>query len=55
MGQMVLAKKSLRKALKLLNRDFPCNLISLFLQTHVEKKRHFDYMNQQAQESSSPE
>ncbi|XP_015441669.1 adenylate cyclase type 10 [Pteropus alecto] len=55
MGQMVLAKKTLRKALKLLNRDFPCNLISLFLQTHVEKKRHFHYMNQQAQESSSPE
>ncbi|XP_059944594.1 adenylate cyclase type 10 [Mesoplodon densirostris] len=56
MGQMVLAKKMLRKALKLLNRIFPYNLISLFLQMHVEKNRHFHYVNQnqQAQESSPP-
>lgn len=54
MGQMVLAKKMLRKALRLLNRVFPYNLISLFLQTHVEKNRHFYYLNQQAQESSPP-
>ncbi|XP_031291702.1 adenylate cyclase type 10 [Camelus dromedarius] len=56
MGQMVIAKKMLRKALKLLNRIFPYNLISLFLQTHVEKNRHFHYINknQQAQESSPP-
>lgn len=56
MGQMVLAKKMLRKALKLLNRIFPYNLISLFLQIHVEKNRHFHYVNQnqQAQESSPP-
>ncbi|XP_001493803.3 adenylate cyclase type 10 isoform X1 [Equus caballus] len=54
MGQMVLAKKMLRKALKLLNRIFPNNVISLFLQTHVEKNRHFRYVNQQAQESSPP-
>nr|XP_044614274.1 adenylate cyclase type 10 isoform X6 [Equus asinus] len=54
MGQMVLAKKMLRKALKLLNRIFPDNVISLFLQTHVEKNRHFRYVNQQAQESSPP-
>ncbi|XP_070318850.1 adenylate cyclase type 10 isoform X2 [Odocoileus virginianus] len=56
MGQMVLAKKMLRKALKLLNRIFPYNLISLFLQTRVEKNRHFHYVNQnqQAQESSPP-
>uniref|UniRef100_A0A8C2QWG4 Adenylate cyclase type 10 n=1 Tax=Capra hircus TaxID=9925 RepID=A0A8C2QWG4_CAPHI len=56
MGQMVLAKKMLRKALKFLNRIFPYNLISLFLQTRVEKNRHFHYVNQnqQAQESSPP-
>ncbi|XP_016004071.1 adenylate cyclase type 10 isoform X3 [Rousettus aegyptiacus] len=54
MGQMVLAKKTLRKALKLLNRVFPSNLVSLCLQTHVEKKRHFRYMNQEAQEGPSP-
>ena len=56
MGQMVLAKKMLRKALKRLNRIFPYNLISLFLQSHVEKNRHFHYVNQkqQAQESSPP-
>lgn len=56
MGQMVIAKKMLRKALKLLNRVFPSNLISLFLQTHVEKNRNFHYVNQnqQAQESSPP-
>ncbi|XP_044905386.1 adenylate cyclase type 10 isoform X3 [Felis catus] len=54
MGQMVLAKKMLRKALKLLHRIFPYNLISLFLQTHVEKNRHFYYLNQQAQESAPP-
>ncbi|XP_032173937.1 adenylate cyclase type 10 isoform X4 [Mustela erminea] len=54
MGQMVLAKKMLRKALRLLNRVFPYNLISLFLHTHVEKNRHFYYADQQAQESSPP-
>ncbi|XP_066886222.1 adenylate cyclase type 10 isoform X2 [Kogia breviceps] len=56
MGQMVLARKMLRKALKLLNRIFPYNLISLFLQIHVEKNRHFHFVNQnqQAQESSPP-
>ncbi|XP_040307697.1 adenylate cyclase type 10 isoform X4 [Herpailurus yagouaroundi] len=54
MGHMVLAKKMLRKALKLLHRIFPYNLISLFLQTHVEKNRHFYYLNQQAQESAPP-
>ncbi|XP_047561108.1 adenylate cyclase type 10 isoform X1 [Lutra lutra] len=54
MGQMVLAKKMLRKALKLLNRVFPYSLISLFLHTHVEKNRHFHHANQQAQESSPP-
>lgn len=54
MGQMVLAKKMLRKALKLLNRAFPYNLISLLIHTHVEKNRHFYYANQQGQESSPP-
>ncbi|KAM9244797.1 adenylate cyclase type 10 isoform 2-T2 [Dugong dugon] len=51
MGHMVLAKKMLRKALKLLNRVFPYTLFSLFLHTHVEKNRHFHYLNQQTQES----
>uniref|UniRef100_A0A8C5V2H6 Adenylate cyclase type 10 n=1 Tax=Microcebus murinus TaxID=30608 RepID=A0A8C5V2H6_MICMU len=54
MGQMVLAKKMLRKALKLLNRVFPYSLVSVFLHTHVEKNRHFHYLNQQAQESKPP-
>ncbi|XP_038526447.1 adenylate cyclase type 10 isoform X2 [Canis lupus familiaris] len=54
MGQMVLAKKMLRKALKLLNRTLPHNLISLFVQSHLEKSRHFYYVNQQAQENSPP-
>ncbi|XP_032147386.1 adenylate cyclase type 10 [Sapajus apella] len=54
MGLIVPAKKMLRKALKLLNRIFPYNLISLFLHIHVEKNRHFHYVNQQAQESSPP-
>ncbi|XP_003414943.1 adenylate cyclase type 10 [Loxodonta africana] len=51
MGHMVLAKKMLRKALKLLNRVFPYTLFSLFLHTHIEKNRHFHYLNQQTQES----
>ncbi|XP_017723080.1 PREDICTED: adenylate cyclase type 10 isoform X4 [Rhinopithecus bieti] len=54
MGQIALAKKMLRKALKLLNRIFPYNLISLFLHIHIEKNRHFHYVNQQAQESPPP-
>nr|XP_005319900.1 adenylate cyclase type 10 isoform X2 [Ictidomys tridecemlineatus] len=54
MGQMVLARKMLRKALKLFNRVFPYNMISLFLQTHVEKNRHFHYLNQQGSDSSPP-
>ncbi|XP_012584365.1 PREDICTED: adenylate cyclase type 10 [Condylura cristata] len=54
MGHMVLAKEMLRKALKLLNRIFPYSLISLFLQTHVEKNRHSHYVNHQAQDSSPP-
>ncbi|XP_037681356.1 adenylate cyclase type 10 [Choloepus didactylus] len=54
MGQMELAKKMLRKALKLLNQVFPYNLISLFLKTHVEKNRKVHSVNQQAQGSSPP-
>ncbi|XP_051003725.1 adenylate cyclase type 10 [Acomys russatus] len=54
MGQMVLAKKMLRKALKLLNRMFPSNLISLSFQMHVEKNRLFHFMNQRPQESVLP-
>uniref|UniRef100_A0A8C9HDH8 Adenylate cyclase type 10 n=1 Tax=Piliocolobus tephrosceles TaxID=591936 RepID=A0A8C9HDH8_9PRIM len=54
MGQIALAKKMLRKALKLLNRIFPYNLISLFLHIRTEKNIHFHYVNQQAQESPPP-
>ncbi|XP_016057847.1 PREDICTED: adenylate cyclase type 10 [Miniopterus natalensis] len=54
MGQMVLAKKMLKKALKLLDRIFPDTFISVFFYTHVEKTRHFHYLNQQAQELSPP-
>ncbi|XP_075843587.1 adenylate cyclase type 10 isoform X1 [Microtus pennsylvanicus] len=54
MGQMVLAKKMLRKALKLLDRVFPTNLITLLFQTHVEKNRFFHLMNQHPQEGSVP-
>ncbi|XP_045402589.1 adenylate cyclase type 10 [Lemur catta] len=54
MGQMALAKKMLQKALKLLNRDFPYSLISVFLHTHIEKNRHSRYLHQQAQETAPP-
>ncbi|XP_021006174.1 adenylate cyclase type 10 isoform X1 [Mus caroli] len=54
MGQMVLAKKMLRKALKLLNRMFPCNLLTLTFQLHVEKNRLSHFMNQHTQEGSVP-
>ncbi|XP_055480586.1 adenylate cyclase type 10 [Psammomys obesus] len=54
MGQMVLAKKMLRKALKLLKRTFPCNLIALTFQMHVEKTRLFHFMNQHTQEGTLP-
>ncbi|KAL1769753.1 adenylate cyclase type 10 isoform X1 [Sigmodon hispidus] len=54
MGQMVLAKKMLRKALKLLNQRFPCNFITLIFQMHVEKNRLSHFMNQNPQEGSLP-
>ncbi|XP_037023402.2 adenylate cyclase type 10 [Artibeus jamaicensis] len=54
MGQMVLAKKMLRKALKLLNRPFPYNMISVLFHTHVEKNKHSHYINQQAKQGSPP-
>uniref|UniRef100_A0A6I8PF78 Adenylate cyclase type 10 n=1 Tax=Ornithorhynchus anatinus TaxID=9258 RepID=A0A6I8PF78_ORNAN len=54
MGQMVLARKMLRKALKLLDRVFPYNCVSVFLQTHVEKTRHYAYLNQPNEESPPP-
>ncbi|XP_008060916.2 adenylate cyclase type 10-like, partial [Carlito syrichta] len=54
MGQMTLAKKMLRKALKRLNRIFPNNIISLVFHIHVEKNRRFHYINQQAQGNSPP-
>ncbi|XP_004589196.2 adenylate cyclase type 10 isoform X4 [Ochotona princeps] len=55
MGKMELAKQMLRKALKLLNCNFPYNLISVFLQTHAEKNRHSHYVTQQAPKNSPPE
>lgn len=54
MGQMMLAKKMLRKALRLLNRIFPYSFVSMFFYTHVEKNRHLYYMNLQAHESAGP-
>ncbi|KAM6154286.1 adenylate cyclase type 10 [Erethizon dorsatum] len=54
MGQMVLAKKTLRKALKFLNRIFPHNLLTLFFHDHLEKKKHSHYLNQQVQASLPP-
>nr|XP_048277298.1 adenylate cyclase type 10 isoform X2 [Myodes glareolus] len=54
MGQMVLAKKMLRKALKFLNHVFPSNLITLLFQTHVEKNKFSHLMNQHPQEGSLP-
>ncbi|XP_021100287.1 adenylate cyclase type 10 isoform X2 [Heterocephalus glaber] len=54
MGQMVLAKKTLKKALKLLNCVFPHNLFSLFFHDHMEKKKHSHYLNQQVQDSPQP-
>ncbi|KAK1329495.1 hypothetical protein QTO34_011685 [Cnephaeus nilssonii] len=54
MGQMVLAKKMLKKSLKLLNRTFPFTFISMFFYIHVEKNKHHYYMNQQTPESSPP-
>ncbi|EPQ16622.1 Adenylate cyclase type 10 [Myotis brandtii] len=54
MGQMVLAKKMLKKSLKLLNRTFPFSFISMFFYIHVEKNKHHRYMNQQTPESSPP-
>ncbi|XP_044530803.1 adenylate cyclase type 10 [Gracilinanus agilis] len=54
-GQMVLAKKMTRKALKLLNRVFPYNCFSVLLQTHIEKNKHATYMIQQEQNFPPPE
>ncbi|KAL6084861.1 hypothetical protein STEG23_001851, partial [Scotinomys teguina] len=54
MGQMVLAKKMLRKALQLLNRMFPCNLITLIFQMHVEKNKLSHLMALHPQEGSLP-
>ncbi|XP_003468747.2 adenylate cyclase type 10 isoform X1 [Cavia porcellus] len=54
MGQMVLAKRALRKALKFLRRVFPHNLLSLFCYDHLEKKKHSYYLSQQVQASPPP-
>ncbi|XP_036058629.1 adenylate cyclase type 10 isoform X2 [Onychomys torridus] len=54
MGQMVLAKKMLKKALKFLNRMFPSDLITLIFQMHVEKNRLSHLMALHPQEGSLP-
>lgn len=54
MGQMVLAKKMLKKALKFLNRMFPSNVITLIFQMHVEKNRLSHLMALHPQEGSLP-
>ncbi|XP_074078020.1 adenylate cyclase type 10 isoform X2 [Macrotis lagotis] len=54
-GQMTLAQKMMRKALKLLKRVFPYSCISVLLQTHVEKNKHAFYKTQQEQNISPPE
>ncbi|XP_070252394.1 adenylate cyclase type 10 [Myotis yumanensis] len=54
MGQMVLAKKMLKKSLKLLNRTFPFSFISMFFYIHVEKDKYHRYTNQQTPGSSPP-
>ncbi|XP_072504824.1 adenylate cyclase type 10 isoform X3 [Notamacropus eugenii] len=53
-GQMSLAKKMMRKALKLLKRVFPYNRVSVFLQTHVEKNKHDFHMSQQLHDICPP-
>ncbi|XP_068950616.1 adenylate cyclase type 10 [Petaurus breviceps papuanus] len=53
-GQMTLAKKMMRKALKLLKRVFPYSCISVFLQTHVEKNKHDFHMSQMEQDLCPP-
>nr|XP_020830307.1 adenylate cyclase type 10 isoform X11 [Phascolarctos cinereus] len=53
-GQMVLAKKMMRKALKLLKRVFPYNCISVLLQTHVEKSKHAFHISQQGKDICPP-
>uniref|UniRef100_A0A4X2JZ02 Adenylate cyclase type 10 n=1 Tax=Vombatus ursinus TaxID=29139 RepID=A0A4X2JZ02_VOMUR len=53
-GQMALAKKMMRKALKLLKRVFPYSCISVLLQTHVEKSKHAFHMSQKGQDICPP-
>ncbi|XP_006147101.1 adenylate cyclase type 10 [Tupaia chinensis] len=53
-GQLFLAKKMLRKALKLLNQNFPSNLLTLFLRARVEKNRHSSFANPHPKEGSPP-
>nr|XP_044991917.1 adenylate cyclase type 10 isoform X2 [Jaculus jaculus] len=54
MGQMVLAKTMLKRALKLLNQIFPYNLLSLFLQIHVEKNRHLQLLSHSVHKNLPP-
>ncbi|XP_023562081.1 adenylate cyclase type 10 [Octodon degus] len=54
MGQMVLAKRTLRKALRFLKCVFPRNLPSILVHDHLEKKKHSHYLNQQVQASQPP-
>ncbi|XP_039341045.1 adenylate cyclase type 10 isoform X3 [Mauremys reevesii] len=47
MGQMDLAKKFIRKALILLNRRFPFNLIGVFFKTLLEVSKHASHQKKQ--------
>ncbi|KAH1166356.1 hypothetical protein KIL84_015528 [Mauremys mutica] len=47
MGQMNLAKKFIRKALILLNRRFPFNLIGVFFKTLLEVSKHASHQKNQ--------
>ncbi|XP_074122612.1 adenylate cyclase type 10 [Sminthopsis crassicaudata] len=53
-GQMTLAQKMMRKALKLLKRVFPYTCLSVLLQTNVEKNKHAFHMSQQEQDITPP-
>ncbi|XP_036611380.1 adenylate cyclase type 10 [Trichosurus vulpecula] len=53
-GQMIIAKKMMMKALKLLKRVFPYSWISVLLQTHIEKNKHAFHMNQQQNDICPP-
>ncbi|XP_003767448.1 adenylate cyclase type 10 isoform X1 [Sarcophilus harrisii] len=53
-GQMTLAQKMMRKALKLLKRVFPYTCLAVLLQTNVEKNKHAFHMSQQEEDVTPP-